>query len=192
MGTSISNSVISENKNLDARTSQINQTSSQINRRSSSNSKTFRSSNQIFDDNTNHLLQSAFNFGTKIHKSKNTEKALRFVDKNGGVLLGLKGYQGYAEIADKDTKKILFQGEFKNGMREGFGIEYHPTDSTIIYEGEFLNDVYHGWGKAGCYEGQFEKGVQTGWGVENDESLLYIGDWKDNFFHGDGALNVTI
>lgn len=61
-----------------------------------------------------------------------------------------------------DTLKILlYQGEWKDGMRHGGGTEYNEHGITV-YEGSWKKDMYDGKGllyKEGkCIEGQFDKG----------------------------------
>ena len=63
--------------------------------------------------------------------------------------------------------KINFEGEYKNGERNGKGKQYKenfkPKHHSLLYEGEFLNGKYHGQGKlyhiGPCiYEGEFFNG----------------------------------
>ena len=55
-------------------------------------------------------------------------------------------------------------------MKHGKGILYNKNNS-IIYEGDFENDKYNGFGKS------FE-----------ENGSYYIGQWKDGFKHGLGKL----
>ena len=40
---------------------------------------------------------------------------------------------------------LVYEGGWKNNVKEGFGVLYSP-DSTIIYQGEWKNDVFSGRG----------------------------------------------
>ena len=89
---------------------------------------------------------------------------------------------------------IIFEGEFKNGMKCGYGRDYLNN-----YEGEFLYDMYHGKGKYSYdfegefkngkksgiwkeynYEGYFKNGIKDGKGIENSWTVYYV----NNYLHG--------
>ena len=57
---------------------------------------------------------------------------------------------GKGEEYDNDGF-LLFKGEYKNGNRNGKGREY--IDNILIYEGEYLNDQRNGKGKEYDYDG---------------------------------------
>ena len=43
--------------------------------------------------------------------------------------------------------KIVFEGEYSNGKRNGKGKEYYLLNDNLLYEGEFLNGERNGKGK---------------------------------------------
>jgi len=51
--------------------------------------------------------------------------------------------------------RIIYEGEYKNGKRNGKGKEYYYNDK-IKYEGEYLNGKRHGKGKQYYYKGNLE------------------------------------
>uniref|UniRef100_A0A7S3MWI8 Uncharacterized protein n=1 Tax=Strombidium inclinatum TaxID=197538 RepID=A0A7S3MWI8_9SPIT len=61
-----------------------------------------------------------------------------------------------------------------------------------MYEGEWINDVYHGHGKETwdynsiSYEGDFKEGQKTGKGKFDFEGNSYEGDFINGQFHGFG------
>lgn len=87
--------------------------------------------------------------------------------KTDRPIVSVPTFTGMGELKKINGKKI-FEGEFVNGKRKGYGIEY-DDNMTIIYEGEFHNNYYHGWGKTPCYEGGFSKGRKSGWGIYEGE-----------------------
>ena len=46
------------------------------------------------------------------------------------------------------TDKLLYEGKYLNGKRNGKGKEYNRYNSKLLYEGEYLNGKRHGKGKA--------------------------------------------
>ena len=63
------------------------------------------------------------------------------------------------------NNRVIFEGNFKNGMREGYGIEF--SNSKVKFKGMFSNDVYHGFGTAfkddmEKFFGNFEYGIRHG------------------------------
>ena len=78
--------------------------------------------------------------------------------ENGKVI----EYDNYNDI-------IIFEGEFKEGKRNGKGKEYN-SDGKMIYEGEFLYGKRHGIGKE--YDG--------------DGLLIYDGEYAFGKWHGKG------
>ena len=52
-------------------------------------------------------------------------------------------------------------GQFKNGERNGKGIQYYPN-GNIRYEGDFVDDLYDGNGKVFFEGGQYYVGQFKG------------------------------
>ena len=67
-----------------------------------------------------------------------------------------------------------YQGEFKNGMRNGYGIFIYLDKSR--YEGEWKNDMRQGKGKL-----YFSTDNKQGY-------KLFYGDWKNDSTNGNGFL----
>ena len=58
-------------------------------------------------------------------------------DENGNIIYELKN--GNGKIKEYDYDKLLFEGEYLNGRRNGKGKEY-DQDGKLIYEGKYLNN----------------------------------------------------
>jgi hypothetical protein len=80
-----------------------------------------------------------------------------------------------------------FEGEFKNGIRSGFG-RYLWQNEGILYEGEFMDDVRSGkgkqtWADGSRYIGEFKDNKRSGKGMFVWPSgNVYIGTFADNRF----------
>ena len=94
-------------------------------------------------------------------------------------------YEGKGKEKGKEFKgsndKLLFEGEYKNGRRNGIGIEYDEFKGLKLYEGEFKNGKRNGNGKEYKYngkisfEGEYKNGKKwTGYGNKYD--------FKNNFY----------
>ncbi len=97
------------------------------------------------------------------------------------------GYGVYSEGGD------LYKGEFKDGMRHGYGIQTWADGDR--YEGEFRNDKSHGlgvytWAFGDRYDGRVKNNKMHGLGVytfKNGEQ--HEGQWRNNKFKS-GAKRV--
>ena len=75
--------------------------------------------------------------------------------------------EGYGlQYFDKDY--LLYEGEFKLDLKNGVGSIF--LGNKDFYEGEFINDLYEGqgtynWNNESCWIGKFKKGRQNGEGV---------------------------
>jgi hypothetical protein len=74
---------------------------------------------------------------------------------------------------DKDGKNLVYRGEFVDGKISGMGTFERKIISTTsgtryetIYEGNWLDDKYHGYGKLNLSDGTFKYGY-----------------WKENVLH---------
>lgn len=84
----------------------------------------------------------------------------------------------------------VYTGEWKNGMKDGFGIHHWPDGS--IYEGDWRNDKACGKGKlihadGDIYEGEWSDDKANGQGVyTHSNGAKFTGAWKDDKQHGTG------
>lgn len=117
-----------------------------------------------------------------------------------GVFFGRKGELCVkdsftnVEILYAEPLKYNYTGSLVNGKREGFGILKSIAKGNIIYEGEWKNGLYHGYGKFYTgfllYEGQWMHGKKFGVGktfYENGE-VRYTGNWKNNMRDNFGKI----
>jgi hypothetical protein len=85
----------------------------------------------------------------------------------------------------------VYVGSWRRSLRHGKGKETYADGSR--YEGDHVNDMWHGNGvrstSAGSYEGEFEKGMKHGTGkmVWIGSRATYTGMWEHGFFHGTGT-----
>ena len=64
--------------------------------------------------------------------------------------------QGRGREIDNSTGKVIFEGFYQQGIRNGPGKEY-DTNGHLIFEGEFLNGQRNGKGKEYLKEGEYSK-----------------------------------
>ena len=116
----------------------------------------------------------------------------------------------------KMNGSIMYQGDFVEGKREGYGIFYgqeyyyigqwnndlawghgilYTYNGNIIYDGDFIGDKIEGFGKyiylnGFYYIGQFKNGKKNGKGTLYYENgnILYDGDFINDEFEGYGKL----
>jgi len=94
---------------------------------------------------------------------------------SGKCIDGMVSGKGIAEWLENGKRKVRFEGEYKDGRENGYGI-YEYADGSR-YEGEWKDGNHHGHG---IYE--FANGSR------------YEGGWKDGKFHGYGIrynLQIT-
>ena len=73
-------------------------------------------------------------------------------DHNGNIIYEL--INGTGKVKEYDYDILLFEGEYLNGKRHGYGKEYF--DGKLSYEGEYLNGKRNGKGKEYNYKGKLE------------------------------------
>jgi hypothetical protein len=92
-------------------------------------------------------------------------------------------------------RKSVYEGEFNNDMKEGYGIEKF-NDGTV-YKGYYKNNLKHGKGELSLkkeknisvYTGEFKEGKICGKGKFIwDNKKQYEGDWENNEISGFGIL----
>ena len=64
----------------------------------------------------------------------------------------------------------IYEGNFTVGTLLGEGKLFN-VNKELLYEGEFLNSLPHGFGKSYC-----------------NNLISYVGLWNQNFYHGHGLL----
>lgn len=133
---------------------------------------------------------------------------------------------GKGTLMTADRKRIIYQGEWERGRMHGRGIYYYsagvvmnskqqvvlsdesknkkkggtPTAAEGVqscYEGDFKENLRHGYGKyilpdGSCYEGNWREGMMCGRGVFNwADGSFYDGEWKEGRRHGNGILRAA-
>ena len=65
------------------------------------------------------------------------------------------GWDFHYAISQNNTlaTKAVFKGEWRCGLREGFGVMVYTRDQT--YEGEWLRNKRHGWGRMTYSDGSY-------------------------------------
>ena len=78
---------------------------------------------------------------------------------------------------------LLYDGEWRNGVRNGKGVEY--ANGKKVYDGEWRNGVRNGHGKQFdayerlLYDGGWSNGMRSGEGTEYADSAAWTGVWKN-------------
>ena len=91
-----------------------------------------------------------------------------------GRFMGVKRNKNLAVNSAYENKLISqkYDGEYKNGMKHGWGTYVYHSGAT--YVGEWENDMENGRGTFTLIDG-----------------TVYIGEFKDGKFHGNGTLSHT-
>ena len=113
-----------------------------------------------------------------------------YYHKDGSIFKG-EFYRDltYSIIGTKTLGKYRYEGNFSNFKLSGKGKKYVLDE--LMYEGEFLDGKYHGYGKYsssyGTYEGEFKNGERDGQGTLILHGVKYVGDFKNGNKHGMGV-----
>ena len=85
---------------------------------------------------------------------------------------------GYGRIYSLSTKKMIFEGYFKNYKKNGEGKEYNENDNSVKFEGEYLNGKRYG-GKEYDENKNVIIKIQKGKIKEifNNNQLIFIGEY---------------
>jgi hypothetical protein len=90
------------------------------------------------------------------------------------------------------NKKIYYKGYLKNNKKNGNGIIFNSKGSKI-YQGQWKNDKKEGFGIEYVnnlirYRGYWKNDKKSGEGILYDENkcISYKGNWKNNLFNGYG------
>lgn len=105
---------------------------------------------------------------------------------------------------------VVYEGDWVEGVREGKGIllvrrktedggddsaeeEVTQATATLVYDGEWKDDKWHGNGLLRSaklrYEGAFVEGKKHGQGRQEKASSTYEGAWEDGLMHGTGTFH---
>jgi len=127
---------------------------------------------------------------------------------------------GYRRAFLDPSTGDVYEGEWSNGQRNGFGVALFPDGTMyegwwlnnkehgaaglwmtgsreVLYSGEWVEGRLHGSGtyyfpSGDVYVGEFKEGARHGKGrYTKADGSSYDGDWKDNFRHGRGVFTWT-
>ena len=112
-------------------------------------------------------------------------------DENGNIIYELINGNGRVKEYDKKNK-LIFEGEYLNGKKNGKGKEY--DENKLKFEGEYLGGKRNGKGKEYdenklIYEGEYLNGKRNGKGKEYSNiniNLLYEGEFLNGKRNGKG------
>ena len=76
-------------------------------------------------------------------------------DINNNIVYELKNGNGYVKEYNDFTGKLMFEGEYINGQRNGRSKAYY-LNKKLNFEGEYFNDKRKGEGKEYNNKGQLE------------------------------------
>ena len=99
--------------------------------------------------------------------------------------------EGRGYLSDKVQ---YFVGYFKNDLQNGKGMQYDSKKNKVIYEGNFKNGVRDGEGKmffqnGDSYEGNFVNDVRQGHGVYHFKSgATWEGEFTEDKMNGEGEF----
>ena len=89
----------------------------------------------------------------------------------------------------------IYTGEWANGKASGYGTFF--SEKGLHYEGEWLEDQFHGQGTEwfnydqGYYKGEFAHSKKSGKGIFKMQGVTYEGDFLDGQFHGKGKYTFV-
>lgn len=113
-----------------------------------------------------------------------------------GELLGGKRHGDGSYVSADGTAR--YDGQWRNGKREGLGRLTYSPDGSSFYEGGWKDGQKHGQGKqlwhsGNLYEGHWELGKMRGLGTmiwkigPSGGCEQYTGQWENNLPHGEGT-----
>jgi len=110
--------------------------------------KIYPSANLINLIKSNYILKKVFSNLYEKRKlklliyNKNIQNKLGLNLEYFKTISGKEHFCGRNEIGIEyklDTKKIIFKGQYKNGIKNGKGKEYYENEKIVKFEGEYLN-----------------------------------------------------
>ena len=211
------NTISEIDSNYDKEYQQAN-TSRQSNQKNKSFHKQFfMLRNEVGSHRTSYSTSDSLYIGNYVNKKRNGRGKLILADQSyyegnfkdgefdGSGYLRTRNYtykgqftagkkNGKGKLESFDTKSI-YEGEFKNDKKEGYGIEKFKDGS--IYKGYYSQDMKEGIGiltlrkerNSSIFEGEFKKDKIWGKGKyiwDNDKQ--YEGEWENNEISGFGIL----
>ena len=99
------------------------------------------------------------------------------------------------EIVEQLKKEFEYEGEYKDGLRDGQGTLTYADGR--MYVGEFKDGLKHGqgtytWANGDQYVGEFKDDIIYGQGTYTwANGAQYVGEFKDGNFHGQGTLTYS-
>jgi hypothetical protein len=136
------------------------------------------------------LFRNGDMFASKWKKNEIVGKGV-YITADGTHYIGINfSFQGSGKIKFPDGS--IYIGEIDHGMHGKGKIIY--SDGSF-YEGNFYYDKYHGKGEQTFvngykYTGDFYLGEKCGEGIFIYRNGNYIGEWKNDTFHGKGILDL--
>ena len=190
---------------------------SQNQKNQSFHKKFFIIKNETRSHRTSYSTSDSIYIGKYVNKKRNGQGKLILADQsyyegnfkdgefNGNGYFRTRNYtyKGQFIAGKKDGKgklesfntKSIYEGEFKNDMKEGYGIEKYNDGS--IYKGHYKNGMKEGTGilslkkekKNSIFEGEFKDDKIWGKGIYKWENgKKYEGEWENNEISGFGIL----
>ena len=118
-------------------------------------------------------------------------------DQNGNIIYEL--VNGKGKLIEYDNfDRIIYEGEYLNGQKNGKGKEY--KNGKLIFEGEFLNGIQwngirkeYNWNDKLSYEGEYLNGQKNGKGKEywDNGNLRFEGEYLNGERQEKGKENDT-
>ena len=190
---------------------------SQNQKNQSFHKKFFIIKNETRSHRTSYSTSDSIYIGKYVNKKRNGQGKLILADQsyyegnfkdgefNGNGYFRTRNYtyKGQFIAGKKDGKgklesfntKSIYEGEFKNDMKEGYGIEKYNDGS--VYKGHYKNGMKEGTGilslkkekKNSIFEGEFKDDKIWGKGIYKWENgKQYEGEWENNEISGFGIL----
>ena len=148
---------------------------------------------------SNYIIKTIFSYiyeSNKLKLIQNNKKLQNILNIDE---YNYKVWSGKLKIIDKEGKgtitslfdlQTIFEGQFKNGMKNGFGKEF-DKDGELIFEGFYKKNKRNGKGKEYIlngkkiiFEGEYKNGKRNGKGIKYDENdkIIFKGEYLNNIF----------
>ena len=177
-----------------------------------------RQADSVFGDDLRSRIDTVFDFRMRLlpadaQKENEVRNGYGIKELRGGRYIGELHdgkCNGFGIFLDMDGDK-KYAGEWQDGVRHGYGREYvrqytrlKNGDSfewgykdVVRYEGNWVNDLYDGYGifydleRPLCkmYKGEWKNGMRSGYGTSyfsDTNRKFYEGEWKEDKRHGFG------